>query len=166
MKLVTGLILFAAGVALVLGLAGRSHSTPPAYAAPAYGGGAPYLLLGQQQAGIQPSDAKRMLELQEAMLAEQQTTNRHLEVIAGKLGAPVAQAAPKIDRAALLRQNCASCHRPGNAKGDFVIVNDDKGDALKFLSAAEKAKVTNRVQDGSMPPNKKLTAAERAAVKW
>jgi hypothetical protein len=75
----------------------------------------------------------------------------------------------KPDLLTVAKANCLSCHSPSKAEksgGDFVMFADDKGTALKPFSGREKVRITQRVADGEMPPNKALDADTKSSFKW
>lgn len=167
MKLATGVILFAAGVALVLGTSAPSHSNPPAvgYGPQAHAGAVVVPYYGATYggpAGISASDGKRVVELLESI-------DRRLEQLEAKTGAAPLAVKKGPELLAVAKQRCAACHTEARADakgGGFILFADDKASALKPLSAGEKTRVKQAVQGGTMPPAAKLTADEKAAFKW
>lgn len=159
MRLVTALTLFAAGVALMLGSAQPAASTQPSqitggvivpYYGAAYGG----------SGGVSSADAKRMVELLESI-------DKRLESIEAKTApAGFAKPAAKLDLLATAKAKCLNCHTQAKADakgGGFILFSDEAGSGLKPLNAGEKVRVKQAVQSGAMPPNVKLTPAEKSA---
>lgn len=160
MRLATALLLFAAGVTLMMGSAQPAASTPPSqitggaivpYYGAAYG----------SSGGMSAADSKRMLELLESI-------DKRLEAIEAKTaGTGLAKPAAKLDPLAVAKAKCLNCHTQAKADakgGGFILFSDDAGSGLKPLNAGEKVRVKQAVQSGSMPPGQtKLSATEKAA---
>lgn len=151
-RLATALALFLAGCALVLASGRPAHSTPPVvvpYYGATYGGG-----------GITAADGKRIVELLQSI----DDRLARAEAAAGGKAASV-----RIDPFPVAKAKCASCHTPGQAEakgGGFILFADNTPAALKPLSAREKKNIKDAVLGGTMPPNAKLSAAEKAALEW
>lgn len=149
-------VLFAAA-ALAVATARPARSDPPYHAAAPAAVQVPYYgAVYGQPGGFSAADAKRVVELLESI-------DKRLAVLETKAG-PVAAKAP--DPAAVARARCAGCHVPKSAEakgGGFILFADDKAGALKPLSARERARVREAVEGGTMPPNGKLSPAERSA---
>lgn len=178
-RAVTALAVCAAAICSILATSRPAVTSPPTYGtpivtAPSYGSGIGYTI--GQTGTASAADFKRLIELNEesvselkgmrADLAELKEINRGL---ATKLGAPVPQAAPKgIDPLTVAKTHCAACHRPGNMKGGFAIVNDDAGTALARFNNRDKVAVKQHVKEGTMPPpspnRKALTSAEKLSL--
>jgi len=106
--------------------------------------------------GFSSADAKRVVELLESI-------DRRLEALEQK---GQKSAVVKPDLLTVAKGRCLSCHSPSSADdrgGGFILLSDDKGTALKPLSAREKNRVREAVQSGTMPPNRKLDPAEKSA---
>lgn len=167
MRTLTCLLLIFAGVAVLCASSHTANSNPPVVAAPAvtapaYGSAVPYFL--GNSGGMSQADAKRMIELLESIDANQKRTNELLEA----KGGPLAQKA-KVDPLPIAKAKCATCHTPGKAEakgGGFILFADDQATALKPLNAREKVRVKESVQSGSMPPQAKLSSAEKSAFDW
>lgn len=156
MRTATALALFAAGAAVLCAAAPPVACNPPPAVVPAYGSKIEY---ATGQAGVSSAaDAKRMIELLESI-------DQRLAGIEAKTVGPVA-AKKGPDLFAVARAKCAACHTPAKSEakgGGFILFADDAPGGLKPLSVREKARVKEAVQSGTMPPNAKLTPAERSA---
>ena len=138
------------------GLLGSARADPPVTAGAAV---VPYYGAAYGGAGLSAGDGKRIVELLESI-------DRRLEALEQRGGPPVAQKAKGLDQLAVAKARCASCHSPANAEakgGDFVLLTADG--ALKPLSGRERARIKEAVEGGAMPPNRKLTADEKAAFR-
>lgn len=169
-KFLTCLSITAAAVCSMLAASQPAVSTPPGYVqptqgtpiyvAPQYGSGIGYSL--NQSGTASAADFKRLIEVNEEAVAELKGTRAELTElketvrgIAGKIGAPVPQFAPKgLSLLDVVKADCASCHRPGKASGDFVIVTDDQGTALAKLNNRDRVAVKQQVAEGLMPKRK------------
>lgn len=163
MRVLTAIVMFAAGVALVLGTSARSHSTPPGagyspqtYAAPVV---VPYY--GATYGGEQGATKAQASEMLDLLRKIEQNTRAGVGP----------QAAPKRgpELLAVAKQRCAACHTESKSEakgGGFILFADETAKTLKPLSAREKSRVKEAVQGGTMPPNAKLTADEKSAFAW
>lgn len=145
--------LFVAAAAVV---AGSPHAaSQPYHAAAPAAVQVPYNAVVYGQPGaLTKADVVRIIELLESI-------DRNTAPAAAK----AVKAGP--DKQAVARANCAACHTPAKADkagGGFILFADDKASALKPLSARERTRVKEAVESGEMPPNRKLTPADKTAL--
>lgn len=167
-RLVTCGVMLTTGLALLLMGASQSNSqhsaaTPVVTAVVPYNGA-----VYNGPPGLTPEQGKKLIELLESVDSKLDL----LQSIDDKLAAGIpgngksgnAKAAPRITWQQVVSAKCASCHRPGNEKGDFMLVGDD-GKTARPLSTREWARVVEAVESGHMPPPEKgkLSPAEKAA---
>lgn len=155
----------------VISLTSRSASSQPYYAS-----GQPaaataivpyYASVFNPGAGQSAEDAKQII----ALLKSIDTRLSHLEAKSG--AGPVTVPLTKLDPFAVASTKCINCHTPGasDAKGGGFILfaTDDPVQAFKPLSARDKAKIKEAVQNGFMPPPRTkitLSADEKKAFDW
>lgn len=159
---VAALLLLALGLTATASTAQYQHAQP----APAVAAVVPYYGATYTPPGAWTRDdvAKYLglLEAQNAILGEIRD-----ELRAGRAGGPVPQAAKKgPDMLATAKARCAACHTPSKSDasgGGFILFADDARTALRPLSTRDRANIKRAVLEGTMPPSKPLSAAEKAA---
>ncbi len=144
-------VLFAAAAVLV---AGSPPATPQPYhaAAPAAVQVPYYGAVYGQPGALTRADVTRIIELLESI--ERNT-------------APARAVKAGPDALAVARAKCSACHTPARADGKgggFTLFNDDRASSLRILDGRQRAAVRRAVEEGTMPPNGKLTPAERSAL--